>query len=59
LRSGLHGLAPLLGELVLEPFLIGGRRLMDLLELSLEVDNPLFLLLSMLQQVGPALGPLC
>jgi hypothetical protein len=59
LRSGLHGLAPLLGELVLEPLLIGGRRLTDLLELSLEVDNPLFLLLSMLQQVSPALGPLC
>jgi hypothetical protein len=33
LRSGLHGLAPLLGELVLEPLLIGGRRLTDLLEL--------------------------
>jgi hypothetical protein len=48
LRSGLHGLAPLLGELILEPLLIGGRRLTDLLELSLKVDNPLFLLLRML-----------
>jgi hypothetical protein len=44
LRSGLHGLAPLLGKLVLEPLLIGGRCLTDLLELSLMVDNPLFLL---------------
>jgi hypothetical protein len=59
LRSGLHGLAPLLGELILEPLLIGGYRLTDLLELSLKIYNPLFLLLCMLQQVGPALGPLC
>jgi hypothetical protein len=58
LRSGLHGLAPLLSELVLEPLFIGGCRLKDLLELSLKVGNPLFLLLGMLQQVGPALGPL-
>jgi hypothetical protein len=32
---------------------------MDLLELSLKVDNSLLLLLDMLQQVGLALGPLC
>jgi hypothetical protein len=31
----------------------------DFLELSLKVNNPLFLLCRMLQQVGPALGPLC
>jgi hypothetical protein len=48
LRSGLHGLASLLGELVLELLLIGGRCLTDLLELSLKVENPLFLLISML-----------
>jgi hypothetical protein len=48
LRSGLHGLAPLLGELILEPILIGGHRLTDLLELSFKVDNLLFLLLCML-----------
>jgi hypothetical protein len=48
LRSGLHGLASLLGELVLELLLIGGRYLTDLLELSLKVENPLFLLFSML-----------
>jgi hypothetical protein len=50
---------PLLHELVLEPLLIGGCRLTDLLELLLMVDSLLFLLLGMLQQVGPALGPLC
>jgi hypothetical protein len=59
LRSGLHGLAPLLSERILEPLLIGGCRLTNLLELSLKVGNPLFLLLGMPQQVGPALGPLC
>jgi hypothetical protein len=59
LHSGLHDLAPFLGELVLEPLLIGGRRLMDFLELSLNVDNPLFLPLCMLQRVSPSLGPLC
>jgi hypothetical protein len=48
LRSGLHGLAPLLGELVLKPLLISSRRLTDLLELPLNVDNPLFLLFRML-----------
>jgi hypothetical protein len=31
---------------------------MDLLELSLKVDNPLFLLHRILQQVSPAFGPL-
>jgi hypothetical protein len=59
LHSGLQGLAPLLGELILELLLISGRRLTDLFELSLKVDNPLFLLRCILQQVGPALGPLC
>jgi hypothetical protein len=58
-HSGLHGLAPLLSELVLEPLLIAGCCLTDLLELSLKVVNPLFLLLGMFQQVGPALVPLC
>jgi hypothetical protein len=43
-RSGLYGLALLLGELVLEPFLLGGHCLMDLLELLLKVDNLLLLL---------------
>jgi hypothetical protein len=33
----------LLSELVLELLLIGGRRLADLLELSLKVDNLLLL----------------
>jgi hypothetical protein len=59
LCDGLHGLALLLGELVLEPFLFGGCRLTNLLELSLKVDNPLLLLRCILQQVGPAFGPLC
>jgi hypothetical protein len=48
LHSGLHSIALLLGELVLEPLLIGGCRLTDLLELPLKVDNPLFLLFRML-----------
>jgi hypothetical protein len=56
---GLHGLAPLLSKLILESLLIGGCRLADLLKLLLKVDNPLFLLRCMLQQVGPALGPFC
>jgi hypothetical protein len=56
LRSGLHGLVPLLGELVLESFLLSRRRLTNLLELSLKVDDPLLLLRRILQQVGPALG---
>jgi hypothetical protein len=59
LRGGLHGLALLLGELVLELLLFGGCRLADLLELSLKVDNPLLFLRRILQQVGPAFGPLC
>jgi hypothetical protein len=59
LRSSLHGLALLLGKLVLEPLLLSGYRLMDLLELLLKVDNPLLLLRRILQQVGPAFGPLC
>jgi hypothetical protein len=59
MRSGLHSLAPLLSELVLKPLLISSRCLTDLHELSLKVDKPLFLLIGMLQQVAPALGPLC
>jgi hypothetical protein len=59
LRSSLHGLAPLLNELILEPLLVGGRRLKNLPELSLKVGNALFFLLGMPQLVGPAFGPLC
>jgi hypothetical protein len=59
LCSGLHGLAPLLVKLVLEPFLLSGCRLTDLLKLSLKVDNLLLLLYRILQQVGPIFGPLC
>jgi hypothetical protein len=44
LRSSLHGLALLFDKLVLEPFLLSGSHLADLLELSLKVDNPLLLL---------------
>jgi hypothetical protein len=44
LRSSLYGLALLLGKLVLEPFLLSGRHLMDLLELPFQVNNPLLLL---------------
>jgi hypothetical protein len=58
LRSGLHGLAPFLSKLVLEPLLVGGCRLTNLPELSLKVGNTSFLLLGMPQLVGPALGPL-
>jgi hypothetical protein len=43
LRSSLHGLVPLLGELVLELLLIGSCLLSDLFELSLKVDNSLLL----------------
>jgi hypothetical protein len=38
--------------------LVGGRRLTNLLKLSLMGDNTLFFLLGMPQLVGPALGPL-
>jgi hypothetical protein len=55
----LHGLAPFLSKLVLEPLLVGGCRLTNLPELPLKVGNTLFLLLGMPQLVGPALGPLC
>jgi hypothetical protein len=47
---------PLLGKLILEPFLLSRRRLTNLLELSLKVDDPLLLLRRILQQVGPALS---
>jgi hypothetical protein len=59
LRSSLHGLALLLGELVLEPLLLGSCRLTGLLELSLKVNNLLLLLRRILKQVGPAFSPLC
>jgi hypothetical protein len=59
LRSSLHGLALLFGELILEPFLLSGCCLANLLELSLKVDNPLLLLRRILPQVGPAFGPFC
>jgi hypothetical protein len=59
LRSSLHGLALLLGELVLEPLLLDGCCLADLLELSLKVDNPLLLLRRILQQVGLAFCLFC
>jgi hypothetical protein len=49
LRSSLHDFALLLSELVLELLLIGGRRLADLLELSLKVDNLLLLRRRILQ----------
>jgi hypothetical protein len=59
LCGSLYGLALLLGELVLEPRLFGSCRLTDLLELLLKVDNPLFFLRRVPQQVGPALGLFC
>jgi hypothetical protein len=59
LRGGLHGLALLLSELVLEPLLFGGRRLTDLFELSLKDDDPLLLLRRVLKLVSPTFGPLC
>jgi hypothetical protein len=49
LRSSLHSLALLLGELVLEPFLLSGCRLTDLLELPLKVDDSLLLLCCIFQ----------
>jgi hypothetical protein len=49
---------PFLSKLVLEPLLVGDRRLTNLPELSLKVGNTLFFLLGMPQLVGPALGPL-
>jgi hypothetical protein len=59
LRSSLHGLALLFGELILELLFLDGSSLADLLELSLMVDNTLLFLRRILQQVGPAFGPLC
>jgi hypothetical protein len=52
--SGLHGLAPFLSELVLEPLLVSSRCLTNLPELSLKVGNVLFFLLGMPRLVGPA-----
>jgi hypothetical protein len=49
----------LVSELILELLLLGGCHLVDLLELSLNVNNPLLFLRLILQQVGPAFGPLC
>jgi hypothetical protein len=40
-------------------FYFSGRRLADLLELSLKVDNPPLLFRCILQQVSVALGPFC
>jgi hypothetical protein len=59
LRSSFHGLASLLGKLILEPLLLGGYRLAGLLELSPKVDNPLFFIHLILQQVRPNFGSLC
>jgi hypothetical protein len=59
LRGSLHGLVLLVSELILELLLLGGCHLVDLLELSLNVNNPLLFLRLILQQVGPAFGPLC
>jgi hypothetical protein len=59
LRGGLHDLALLLGELILELLILGSSSLADLLELSLKVDNPLLLLHLIIQQVSPAFGSLC
>jgi hypothetical protein len=59
LRSSLHGLALLFGELILELLFLDGSSLADLLEVSLMVDNKLLFLRRILQQVGPAFGPLC
>jgi hypothetical protein len=59
LRGSLHGLPLLLGELIFEPLLLGGCLLADLLELSLKVDNSMLFLRYILQQVRPALSPLC
>jgi hypothetical protein len=59
LRCSLLGLALLLGKLVLEPFLLGIRRLTDLLELLLKVSNSLLFCRRIFQQVQPAFGPFC
>jgi hypothetical protein len=59
LRSSLHGLALLFGNLILELLFLGGSRLADLLELSLKVNFPLLLLRRILQQVSPIFSPLC
>jgi hypothetical protein len=59
LRDSLHDLALLLGELILELLLLSGCRLTDPLELSLKVYNLLIFLRRILQQVSPALSPLC
>jgi hypothetical protein len=49
LCSSLHGLALLLGELILELLFLGGSSLVDLLEPSRKVNNPLLLLRRILQ----------
>jgi hypothetical protein len=59
LRSSLHGLALLFGELIVELLFLGGSSLGDLLELSLKVDNSLLLVRRILQRVRPAFGSLC
>jgi hypothetical protein len=48
------------GELILKLLFLGSSSsLADLLELSLNVDNPLLLSRIVLQQVGTALSPVC
>jgi hypothetical protein len=59
LRSGLVVLALLLGELVLELLLLGSRRIPDLFELLLKLNDSLLFRCRILQQVGPALGLVC
>jgi hypothetical protein len=59
LRSSLHGLALLLGKIILEPLLLGSRRLTDMLDLLLKVCDLLLPLHCVLQQVDPAFGPFC
>jgi hypothetical protein len=56
LRNGLYGLALLLGGLVLEPLLLHHCRFTDLFELSLNVEDLLFLLGRILQQAGLTFG---
>jgi hypothetical protein len=49
LRSGLVGLALLLGELILELLLFGSCRFSDLFELLLKLNDPLLLRRRILQ----------
>jgi hypothetical protein len=56
LRSGRLVLALLLSDLVFEPLLLDNRRLPDLFELLLKINDPLLLRRRILQEVSPALG---